>query len=119
MGFSVFEISDTGMTEVFDSEGLMEEIVARTNPNFFNSQDDANEFDARSDAKGVEPEGIKIGVMPDGTVLCFISSERVSGVFVFDISDPYNVVYQDYLNRRNFGDIDIEVQVDTGVYTYA
>ena len=71
----------------------MEEIVARTNPNFFNSQDDANEFDARSDAKGVEPEGIKIGTMPDGTVLCFISSERISGVFVFDVTDPYNVQF--------------------------
>lgn len=117
--FSVFEISDTGMTEVFDSEGLMEEIVARTNPNFFNSQDDANEFDARSDAKGVEPEGIKIGTMPDGTVLCFISSERISGVFVFDVTDPYNVQFMDYLNRRNFGDVNIEDQVDSGIFTYA
>jgi len=117
--FSIYEVLDDGLELVYDSGSKMEEIVAETNPNFFNSQDDSNEFDSRSDAKGVEPEGIKLGFMPDGTVLCFISSERVSGVYVFDVSDPYNVVYQDYLNRRNFGDVDIEVQVDTGMYTYA
>ena len=117
--FSIFEVDDAGMTEVFDSAGSMEELVARTNPNFFNSQDDSNEFDGRSDAKGVEPEGIKLGVMPDGTVLCFVSSERVSGVFVYDVSDPFDVQFVDYLNRRNFGDVDIEEQIDTGVFTYA
>ena len=117
--FSIYEVKSTGLELVYDSGSSMEEIIAETNPEFFNSQDDSNEFDSRSDAKGLEPEGIKLGVMPDGTVLCFISSERVSGVFVYDVSDPYNVVFQDYMNRRNFGDIDIETQVDTGVYTYA
>lgn len=28
-------------------------------------------------------------------------------------------IWQDYLNRRNFGDVNIEDQVDSGIFTYA
>lgn len=117
--FSVYSIDEDGVSMVFDSGSFMSEKVAETNPNFFNSDDDANDFEGRSDAKGVEPEGITVGTMPDGTILAFITSERVSGIFVYDVSDPENPLFQDYLNRRNFGDIDISDQVDDGVFTYA
>lgn len=117
--FSVYRIDDDGVTMMYDSGTEMAEKVASTNPNFFNSDDTANDFEGRSDDKGVEPEGIKIGTMPDGRILAFISSERVSGVFVYDVSDPSNPVFQDYFNRRNFGDVDIDDQVDTGIFTFA
>ena len=42
-----------------------QELTSVTNPNYFNSNDDENEFDSRSDAKGPEPEGATIGRVGD------------------------------------------------------
>lgn len=114
---SIFRIDGNSATLVWDSGSAMEELTSVTNPNYFNSNDDENEFDSRSDAKGPEPEGATIGRVGD-KILAFITIERVGGIFTFDITNPTNAVMTDYLNRRNFGDINIADQKDSGDFTY-
>src|SRR5690606_35952988 len=68
---------------------------------YFNSgHDEANGFDSRSDAKGPEPEGIALGRIGEQT-FAFIGLERMGGIMVFDITDPSQPLFQDYLNTRN------------------
>jgi 2',3'-cyclic-nucleotide 2'-phosphodiesterase / 3'-nucleotidase / 5'-nucleotidase len=87
---------------VFDSGDEIERIVAATNPEWFNSTNDADTFDDRSDNKGPEPEGIAVGAI-DGRTYAFVGLERVGGVMVFDITNPTDAVFQQYLTTRVFG----------------
>jgi hypothetical protein len=68
---------------------------------FFNSGHDKVALNDRSDNKGPEPEGIVLGQIGSKT-FAFLGLERVGGVMAFDISDPRNPVFQDYLNTRDF-----------------
>ncbi|MFD0949003.1 choice-of-anchor I family protein [Paraperlucidibaca wandonensis] len=68
---------------------------------FFNSGHDKVALNDRSDNKGPEPEGIVLGQIGIKT-FAFLGLERVGGVMAFDISDPRNPVFQDYLNTRDF-----------------
>jgi hypothetical protein len=62
--------------------------------------------DTRSDNKGSEPEGVTIGVV-NGRTLAFVGLERGGGgVMVYDITDPTDVTFQQYL--RYSGDISPE-----------
>ncbi|MET4578871.1 choice-of-anchor I family protein [Ottowia thiooxydans] len=70
----------------------------------FNTGHDEYKFDSRSDAKGPEPEGVTIGRIGN-RYFAFIGLERMSGVMVYDVTDPKAPVFQDYLNtRENWGD---------------
>ena len=40
----------------------------------------------------------------DGKAMAFIGLERVGGVMMYDVSDPANPTYVDYLNLRDFSD---------------
>lgn len=53
--------------------------------------------DSRSDAKGVEPEYVEFGEI-DGKPYLFVGLERAQSVVVFDISDPENPVYDQFIN---------------------
>ena len=89
---------------VFDSGAQFEELTARlaeSTPLVFNSGHDNNELENRSDAKGVEPENLTIGEV-DGRTYAFIGFERVSGVIVYDITDPSAPTYVEYINNREF-----------------
>jgi choice-of-anchor I-like protein/type IX secretion system substrate protein len=73
----------------------------------FNSGNDENDSkDSRSDDKGVEPEAITIAEI-GGRPYAFIGFERMGGVIVYEISDPYHPVFVTYTNNRNF-DVDAE-----------
>lgn len=96
-----FSIFSADGTPVFDSGEDFERITARVLPDYFNSNHTKAEFDARSDDKGPEPEGVTLGTI-DGRTYAFIGFERVGGVMVYDITDPYNAKYQTYLNNRDF-----------------
>ena len=87
---------------VFDSGDELEQITSAALPYDFNSTNDENEsFDDRSDDKGPEPEGITIGKI-SGSHYAFIGLERVGGIVVFNISNPYNPSFVQYINTRDF-----------------
>ena len=87
---------------VFDSGSDFEQYTAELIPNDFNSTNDENDsFDNRSDDKGPEPEGVAIGHIGNRTY-AFIGFERVGGIIVYDITDPYQPTFVQYTNNRDF-----------------
>ncbi|MGB3691695.1 MAG: choice-of-anchor I family protein [Spirulinaceae cyanobacterium] len=96
-----FSIWDEDGNLVFDSGDDFEQIVAEILPDYFNANNDENDFDSRSDAKGPEPEGVTIGEIM-GRTYAFIGLERVGGVMTYDVSDPFNPIFEGYFNNRNF-----------------
>lgn len=109
-----FSIRDDQGNLIFDSGDEFERIVAEHTPDLFNANDDeeGESFDSRSDNKGPEPEGIAIGEI-NGEKYAFIGLERVGGVIVYNISDPENAEFVQYMNTRNLGGSDVSgVQQD-------
>jgi hypothetical protein len=87
---------------VWDSGDTLERITAASNPADFNSNNNANgTFDTRSDNKGPEPEDVKVAQLW-GRTFAFVGLERIGGVVVFDITDPCNPDFVQYINTRNF-----------------
>ena len=66
----------------------------------FNNGDDENEGDSRSENKGPEPEALTIGVIGDRTY-AFVGTERMGGIFVYDVTNPYDVQFADYIINRD------------------
>jgi hypothetical protein len=54
-------------------------------------------FDTRSDNKGPETEAIVTGVV-NGRTYAFIGSERTGDLFVYDITNPVDPVFVQYIN---------------------
>ncbi len=100
-GARSFSIRKTSGELVWDSGDDFEWITAMANPRWFNVSHDNNTFDDRSRSKGPEPEGVVMG-KAYGRDYAFIGLERVGGVIVYDVSDPFAPVFVDYFNRRNF-----------------
>jgi hypothetical protein len=100
-GARSFSIWDERGRLVFDSGSDFERITADLFPTNFNAGNEANDFDTRSDNKGPEPEGVTIARI-DGTVYAFIALERIGGIMAYDITDPFDVRFVNYVNARNF-----------------
>lgn len=100
---------------VYDSGSSFEKITAQLIPEDFNSNNaENNSFDNRSDDKGAEPQAMAIGKVK-GRHYAFIGLERVGGIMVYDITDPYGVKFVRYLNNRNFlGDPEAGTAGDLG-----
>jgi hypothetical protein len=100
---------------VWDSGDAFERITAEAYPEDFNATNSENgSFDNRSDNKGPEPEGVAIGVI-EGHMLAFIGLERISGVMVYDITDPTAPEFVTYVNTRDFsGDAEAGTAGDLG-----
>ncbi len=87
---------------VWDSGDTIEQVTALAIPEYFNSTNDENDtFDNRSDDKGPEPETAIVGKV-FGRDYAFVGLERVGGIMIFDVSDPANGRYVDYINTRDF-----------------
>jgi 2',3'-cyclic-nucleotide 2'-phosphodiesterase/3'-nucleotidase/5'-nucleotidase len=100
-GTRSFSIFDESGNLVFDSGDQFEQITAVDFPANFNASNDDNEFDNRSDNKGPEPEGVvvaKVGF----SYFAFVGLERIGGVAAFDVTDPFNVEFKQYINPRDF-----------------
>lgn len=114
-GTRSFSIFDENGNLVFDSGADFENITSEDLPEFFNANNDDNDsFESRSDNKGPEPEGVTIGTVNNDTY-AFIGLERVGGVMVYNITDPTNAEFVQYINNRNFVDEDgefIPVEID-------
>lgn len=101
--FSIYDASD--LTRVYNSGSDFEKITARIFPDFFNTSNDEDKgpdkLDARSNKKGPEAENIAVLNIKDKTY-AIIGLERISGIMIYDITDPSNPVYKDYFNNRIF-----------------
>ena len=99
--FSMYEVTDSGLTLVFDSGSDFETITAEKLANYFNCSNDKIKLDNRSGKKGPEPETVTTGTV-DGKTYAFIALERIGGVMVYDITDPANGKFVNYINSREF-----------------
>ena len=102
--FSIYEVADDGLTLVYDSGSGFEEITAQKLPEYFNTSNDKITTDNRSGKKGTEPESVVTGIV-GGKIYAFIALERIGGVMVYDITNPENVEFANYINSREFDDV--------------
>lgn len=87
---------------LFDSGDQLEQITAAALPDDFNSTDEENQsFDDRSDDKGPEPEGVAVGRIGDRT-FAFLGLERIGGIMVWDVTNPLEVSFVQYVTTRDF-----------------
>lgn len=109
-GARSFSIWDQNINLVYDSGDDFGKISASILGNNFNSNHTENKGDNRSDDKGGEPEAITIGKINDRTY-GFIASERSGNLFIYDISNPFDVHFSAFYNNRDFN-IDYELDDD-------
>lgn len=101
--FSVYEVSDTGLTQVYDSGSDFESKTAQYYPAYFNCSNDDNEYNSRTAKKGPEPESVTVGEA-DGRTYAFVALERIGGIMAYDITDPADIFYVNYINTRDFAE---------------
>ena len=99
--FSLYEVGADGLTLVYDSGSDFEEITAKQLPDYFNCSNDKISLDNRSGKKGPEPESVTTGT-GNGKTYAFVALERIGGVMVYDITDPANAAFVNYINSRDF-----------------
>ena len=109
-GARSFSIWDKNINLVYDSGDDFGKISASILGNNFNSTHTENKGDNRSDDKGGEPEAIAVGTIEDRTY-AFIASERSGDLFIYDITNPFNVSFSSYYNNRDFN-VDFELDDD-------
>ncbi len=109
--FSIWN-ADT-LEQVFDSGDEFETITAARFPAYFNSGHDEAGLDTRSHKKGVEPESVSV-LETNGKTYAVIGLERMGGIMVYDITDPAQASYADYLNVRDFTQTDLALAGDLG-----
>lgn len=99
-GARSFSIWDQNGQQVFDSGNDFERIASGVHGDKFNSNHLTVEGDSRSDDKGPEPEALALGQI-NGRTYAFIGTERMSGIYVYDISNPYAPQFVDYTFNRD------------------
>ncbi len=101
IGARSFSVWNSDGTLVWDSGDQLEQIVNTLLPTNFNANHTANAPKNRSDDKGPEPEGIVVGQVGD-SVYAFIGLERMSGIIIYNVTNPRQPRYVMYYNPRNF-----------------
>lgn len=100
-GARSFAIWNSQGRQVFDSTNDFEVITANRLGARFNSANTSNVGDSRSSARGPEPTILALGAVENHTY-AFIGLNQVGGIMVYDISQPENPRFIQYLNNRNF-----------------
>lgn len=97
-----FAIWDAATGEpVFDSGNAFERLTALRYGSLFNQDHNGNASgDARSNSKGPEPEALALGVI-NGHTYAFIGLERMGGIMVYDLSNPFAPQFVQYVNDRD------------------
>jgi hypothetical protein len=108
-GARSFSIWSEDGRRVFDSGSEFERITASLIPEGFNASNDDNESDARSDDKGPEPEAITVGEI-NGQTFAFIGLERVGGIMVYNVTNPQNPEFVQYINNRDFSVSQVDLE---------
>ncbi|MEM7299170.1 MAG: choice-of-anchor I family protein, partial [Bacteroidota bacterium] len=106
-GARSFTIRRANGSIIYDSGDELEQLTAQFLTEDFNStNDENNSFKDRSDDKGPEPEAVEIARIR-GRQYAFIGLERVGGIAVYNISNPFHPEFVQYINNRNF-DVDAQ-----------
>ena len=96
-GISIFrQEADGSITKVRETGGEFEAIIARDHPEIYNQNQGNLAVDSRSDDKGPEPEGVTIGVVDD-RIYAFVALERTGGIMVYDVTDPAEASFVQYM----------------------
>ncbi len=100
---SVWRVTDDQLELVFDTGSQIEQTVAELYPDYFNADHKAQskQLDRRSASKGPEPEGLAVGTI-NGRTYAFLGLERVSGIMVYDVTEPAKTQFLQYINTRDF-----------------
>lgn len=102
IGARSFSTWDSSGNLLFDSGNDFEVITANRLGLDFNSDNDENgSGDSRSDAKGPEPEALAVANI-GGAYFAFIGLERVSGIMVYNISNPQSPRFVEFAIDRDF-----------------
>lgn len=97
--FAIWD-AETG-EQVFDSGNAFERLTALRYGALYNQDHNgALAGDKRSNSKGPEPEALTIGKI-NGHTYAFIGLERMGGIMVYDISNPFAPSYVQYVNPRD------------------
>ena len=99
--FSIYEVTNSGLSLVYDSGSDFEEITSKVLPDFFNASNDKISIDNRSGKKGPEPESVTVGKVGE-KIYAFVALERIGGIMVYDITIPENSKFVNYINSREF-----------------
>ncbi|MFD2562829.1 choice-of-anchor I family protein [Aquimarina rubra] len=89
-----FTIWNTSGNVIYDSGDFIGKKTFELEPLLFNN--DEGQVDDRSDDKGAEPEAVETLKIDDRTLL-FVGLERTGGAMVFDISNPTNPTFLDWM----------------------
>ena len=96
--FSVWDMDNGSL--VWDSGKFFETKTAELYGLKFNNDNDENKAQGRSDNKGPEPEAITVGTINEKSY-AFIGLERMGGVMVYEITNPTEPEFVQYLNNRD------------------
>ena len=100
-----FSIHNARGQRIYDSGDQFEQVFAQEFPKAFNANNDDNDsFDNRSDDRGPEPEALAIGEV-EGRTYAFIGLERVGGIMIYDITNPFSPFFVSYQAQRDFSGV--------------
>lgn len=99
-----FTIWSTLGNKIYDSGDQIAKTVLELDPSAFNSNE-GDGTDNRSDDKGAEPEAVETLKVGRSTLL-FVGLERTGGIMVYDITNPINPRFIEWL--RDASDISPE-----------
>lgn len=103
-----FSIWDANGKLVWDSGDSISKAVATYEPTLFNQ--DEGEMDGRSGNKGAEPEALTVGEI-EGKTYAFVGLERQSAIVIYDISNPFEAKFVNYVVTHEQNDISPEGMV--------
>lgn len=91
------------MEQVYESGSDFETKTAEVLADYFNCSNDDKSMDDRSGKKGPEAESVVVGEV-NGNTYAFIGIERIGGVMIYDITNPENSTFVNYINSRDFAE---------------
>lgn len=98
---TIYRLENNLLEEVFSTGSDFERITAKYLPNNFNCSNDDKTIDDRSGKKGPEAESVTTGTINNNTY-AFVGLERIGGIMIYDITEPANSKYVNYINSRDF-----------------
>ena len=101
---TIFRADDSGLEEVLSTADDAERITYSYLPEYYNASNDNAVLDDRSGKKGPEAEAVAVGEV-NGRLYAFLALERTGGIMVYDVTDPENSKYVNYINTRDFTSI--------------